>query len=313
MIYNNELLRQTEQKFSELRRKAESKPEYYRSVLNENADYIRIQNELGAAKLELAKAEYTGDSLKFSAFNAKIADLNAEKTKLLKNLNIKEIDLTPKYFCKKCNDTGYTSDGKKCRCFYKTLYGFALTNLGINIPLLPDFSQAKFFEKNNLLKIYAVFKKYCEKFPILNGKKNALFSGPSGVGKSFLAGCIANEIIKKDCSVIYLTSFELNTVLLKYHLAPPEDKNLYSDILTGCDLLVIDDLGTEPILKNVTSEYLLMIISERISKGNPYIITTNLNQEELISRYSERFFSRINDKKNTAYLTISGEDLRRII
>ena len=75
--------------------------------------------------------------------------------------------------------------------------------------------------------------------------------------------------------------------------------------------MVIDDLGAEPIYKNVTLEYLLLILSERLAKNMPYIITTNLSQEQILDRYGDRILSRLNDKKHGVNIEIKGEDLRR--
>ena len=98
---------------------------------------------------------------------------------------------------------------------------------------------------------------------------------------------------------------------MKYHTAPVSDKAFYISLLTGCDLLVIDDLGSEPIYKNVTDEYILMILSERLSNGMPYIVTTNLTQTQLLERYGDRIVSRLNDKHSGVRIEINGEDLRR--
>ena len=104
-------------------------------------------------------------------------------------------------------------------------------------------------------------KKFCEVFP--DTTKNIIISGTVGTGKSYLAGCVANDLLKKGYNVVFITAIELNAILLKYHTAPIDEKSLYLEVLTDCDLLIIDDLGTEPIYQNVTSEYLLTILSER--------------------------------------------------
>ena len=87
---------------------------------------------------------------------------------------------------------------------------------------------------------------------------------------------------------------------------------MYAQLLCDCDLLVIDDLGSEPVYKNVTEEYLLMIINRRAANEFPTIITTNLTQEQLLDRYGDRTLSRINDKRRGIFLELKGEDLRRI-
>ena len=139
-----------------------------------------------------------------------------------------------------------------------------------------------------------------------------IISGSVGTGKSRLTECIAGELTKKGFNVVFLSACQLNTIFLTYHIAPVYDKSFYISLLSGCDLLVIDDLGTEPIYKNVTLEYLLTVLSERNSKNMPYIVTTNLTQEQLLDRYGDRILSRLNDKKQGIRIEINGKDLRRI-
>lgn len=149
---------------------------------------------------------------------------------------------------------------------------------------------------------------YCDHFP--NSSENILILGDVGTGKSHLVGCIANELQNKGFNIVLLSACELNTIFLKYHTAPVEDKSFYISLLTGCDLLIIDDLGTEPIYKNVTEEYFLMILNERLLNKMPYIVTTNLTQAQLFERYGERILSRLNDKRSGKTTKIEGVDLR---
>ena len=88
------------------------------------------------------------------------------------------------------------------------------------------------------------------------------------------------------------------------------DKAFTFDCLTNCDLLVVDDLGTEPVYNNVTVEYLVALISTRLDIKKPFIITTNLNANELKARYNDRLASRLNDKQTTRFIEFKGVDLR---
>ena len=117
---------------------------------------------------------------------------------------------------------------------------------------------------------------------------------------------------KAGYNPIFITAQNLNNVFLKYHTAPIDEKSLYSSLLCDCDLLVIDDLGCEPPFKNVTNEYLLMVLCERTAKSLPTIITTNLSQNQLLDRYGDRVLSRLNDKRRGSFIEIKGEDLRRL-
>ena len=137
---------------------------------------------------------------------------------------------------------------------------------------------------------------YCNNFNL--DSSSYVFYGKCGVGKTFLAECIANELQKKF-DVLYLNSFELNNLFIKYHTAPLEEKNFYFSSLINSDLVIIDDLGTEPIYNKVTLEYLYLFLSERTKNNKPFIITTNLSPKEILARYGERIFARIFQNGNT--------------
>ena len=107
-----------------------------------------------------------------------------------------------------------------------------------------------------------------------------------------------------------MTAFGLNNTSLKYHTTFDNTKSSILEPLLTCDVLVIDDLGTEPINKNVTLEYLYLVINERQLAGKPTIITTNLTPDGVINRYGERIFSRINNKLISLNIKLDGQDMR---
>jgi DNA replication protein DnaC len=118
--------------------------------------------------------------------------------------------------------------------------------------------------------------------------------------------------MERGYTVIFLTAFKLNEIFLRYHLDHRDGGRDYLENIYGCDLLVIDDLGTENIFKNVTVEYLLSLISERMFSGAHTLITTNLDGVQLMSRYGERLYSRLTDKRKTYIFQFTGKNLRRI-
>ena len=126
-------------------------------------------------------------------------------------------------------------------------------------------------------------------FDILN--ESLLFSGSSGLGKTFLSNCIAKELLDKGKVVIYQTSSNLIDILRNLRFDESSDKNQIEEILS-CDLLVIDDLGTEPNTSYSHSE-LFNIINARILRDKKMIISTNLSIEDLHNYYPERITSRI--------------------
>lgn len=308
MAYSSQILTEINKIFTERRKKSLARSNYCEEVLLNDENYVKALNAYNSTRFEISKARFKGETKKVLELE-KTAKTQLDEIEKIKNQRgFKTEDFLPVYECKDCSDTGTLKNGKRCKCFKKEVSRLTFETLGITNKKFPSFKTAKYMDVNNLEKIYGKIKKFCEVFP--DTTKNIIISGTVGTGKSYLAGCVANDLLKKGYNVVFITAIELNAILLKYHTAPIDEKSLYLEVLTDCDLLIIDDLGTEPIYQNVTSEYLLTILSERTLKQKPFIITTNLDQEHLLMRYQERTLSRINDKRNGVFIQITGEDLR---
>ena len=311
MEYGNNLKRELDAYYASLRRKAEEQPKYYRRILDTDENYIIALNKYKSEKFEYAKCKYSGDepAAKMHADAIKIAKNNLKKA--IENIGVKKDYLLPKYKCEKCNDTGRLADGSKCDCYKSALKTVIFETLELKDRKFADFSEVAYTDKNQLEKFYSKAKIYCDKFSP-EKSKSLLICGSVGTGKSYLTECIYSSVNQKGFNALFLTACEINNLFLKYHTAPIEEKSFYLDLLSSCDLLIIDDLGCEPIMKNVTVEYLGMLLSERAAKPLPTIITTNLTQDMLFNRYGERILSRLNDKRRSVTLEIRGEDLRRL-
>jgi DNA replication protein DnaC len=129
------------------------------------------------------------------------------------------------------------------------------------------------------------------------------------VGKSFLSCCIAKELLDKGYSVLYFSSSQLFDTLKESDFGKDSKENLYTskEDIYNCDLVVIDDLGTE-LTNSYISAKLFSLLNERILRGKSTIISTNLSLMELRDLYSDRIFSRISTKYKLCKL--SGPDIR---
>lgn len=244
---------------------------------------------------------------------------NTQKARLtyqnaLKKYGFDEKDFQYKPLCPICGDTG-KADGKICKCAFDDY----VKNLKIECELdkrapfsfedcnLDSVKDEQ--EKQNLSKLYSSMQKYVEKFPAVKNV-NLLFTGGVGTGKTCLASAIARGVVEKGYSAKIMSAYEFNALMLTVHTSPIAERNaLMDDVLTS-DLLVIDDLGTEPMLKRVTIEYLLLVIEERQAKGLATIITTNLDVERLLARYGERIYSRLSHKQHSMIIQFVGKDMR---
>lgn len=293
-----------EEYYTSLRDERDNLQAYYQNKLNSNSEYVLLKNKIGETTFNIAKANYTNDKTLVESLESDLENLNNKMSILLDKIGNFNKYSKNNYACNLCKDTGYVNN-KRCKCYYKLLTKFALQSLGVSER---EFNKISHPTISPLEKHYDLANKFISKFPS-SQIKNFVFLGQVGTGKSYLASAICGELQTKGFLPIYLTSTELNNLFLKMH-SSIVDKDLAFSILIGADILVIDDLGTEPLYNNVTREYLLALISERIDKNRHFIITTNLTTEEMLNRYNERLISRLSDKNKTKFIPFNGKDLR---
>lgn len=256
-----------------------------------------------------------GDAKK--EMNDKFRILSQRKKELLLKNNI-PLDFDKiKYKCELCKDTGYIEGVGRCSCFRQRMIDllYEKSNMG---ELLKRQSFDKFdddFYSRSKVKGYdntpydnmAKIKKFCMDFCDSFDKpsKSLVFYGDTGLGKTFMSSCIAKKIMDKGYTVIYIRAIRLFKLFDDDRFGRIEDG---LDWLYNCDLLIIDDLGTEINTKNNTP-YLLELINERIDNGKKMIINTNNNFDGLEKLYTKRFTSRLMESFDV--MNFYGDDIRR--
>lgn len=284
--------------------KAETLAENNRARVRTFDGFADIDKRARALIIEISKNEFMGKNS--TPQKLELNKLNEQKNEIYKKLNLTEADLNPQYSCKICNDTGFV-DGKPCACYTKQV--LALLSENQHLENFDNFSYTR--EDDNLTKYLEKAVRFSKSWanneqPFLN----VLINGQVGTGKTFLGECILSECAKKGQVVYKISAFAMNELFTKFHTTFDYSKQDYLTELLDCDALLIDDLGTEPIKRNVTLEYLLLILSERENANKKTIITTNLNQDQIREIYQERIFSRLCSKTKTATIKLSGQDLR---
>lgn len=287
---------------------------------------IPMLNEINQAivsnSINHAKSALLGDENAVSTLKDANLVLSMQKVELLIANGYPGDYLSLTYHCPDCQDTGYINN-EKCHCFKQAIVDLIYSQETLkSIITRENFSTfsydyytndyidatTKSTPLTNIKKVVNSCKDFINTFS--SSYQNILLYGNTGVGKTFLANCIANELLSQAHTVIYLTSFQLFDILEKDKFSKEDTrytKERRLDFILQCDLLIIDDLGTE-MNNSFISSQLYNCINERHLNQKSTIISTNLTLDLLSATYSERIFSRITG--NYMLLKIVGDDIR---
>lgn len=291
-----------------------------RHKLDERKDYVyshidgykELEDSISTISVEHGKRLIAGEESALDELHSILKSLSESKKQLLISAGFPEDYLDPIYDCPDCQDTGYIN-GQKCHCFKQKMTGLLYEQSNIREFLqTTDFSllSDQYYTGEDLElfhKTLASCQDFVKNFPCQY--QNILLYGTVGTGKSFLSGCIAKELIEKGYSVIYFSAVGLFDLLAKYSFDTKNKESLYNmyEDLYNCDLVIIDDLGTE-VTNSFVASQLFSCLNERHLRQNATIISTNLSLAELRERYSDRIFSRITS--NYLVRKLSGPDIR---
>lgn len=250
--------------------------------------------------------------------------LNAAIRERLVRAGFPENHLQLHYACPLCRDTGYTGDmpPAMCECFQKKIHAlqreahavsdFASQNFdAYDEERIPDeIVYGNVTQRQMTGRIRDLCLDYANAYPYTY-KPNLLLTGEAGLGKTFLLSCIAQRLEARGFSPVLIGAYRLLEIMREKHFHMDAPGTDFESLLT-CPVLLIDDLGCEPMLKNITQEYLFVLINERIQKKRATIIATNMTPPQLKERYGERIMSRICDTTVCDSVRLLGKDLRRI-
>lgn len=287
-------------------------------IKNLYPEILDLDNDIQKLSLKLTmtilKKDVTEDDI--NKIKDEITDLRAKKCELLVSHGYDPEYLNMHYKCNKCQDTGYIGT-KKCECYKNKLVrlyykdselqdilkdnNFANFNLDLFSP--SKEIGKKYSPRDNMKNnLDSIMKDFIPNFA--HGSDNLLFYGTAGSGKTFLSYCIAKELLDRGFLVVYKTSDELIRCLrdIKFN-----NNSYLEKLLMDCDLLIIDDLGSEQLNDFVATEF-FNFLNKKLLRKKRMIISTNFPPLKIREHYSERISSRL--LGNFKLYTFYSDDLR---
>ncbi|MDR3551863.1 MAG: ATP-binding protein [Clostridia bacterium] len=322
MAYGKEVYAAALAKLNANRRRAEENNTRLKASLYEKLPRLRqIEEELaetgiGAARLALSSSQDTG--MLFERLRCQNLALQAERAELLTVNGLAQDILETKYGCRVCRDTGY-HDGRLCDCFRALLReeAYRCANSGSPLPLTTFESFDLSYYPTEKLNHYGFSPRtqmrdvlnFCRQYAadITKSRESLLLIGPTGLGKTHLALAIAGSAIAQGRGVVYDTAQNIFTRFEDEYFGRREKSYTFS--VLDCDLLVMDDLGSE-FTSPFSVTVLYNIINTRTLSRRPMIVSTNLTPEELTPRYNDRIVSRLIGEFHM--LMFFGTDIRQM-
>lgn len=228
--------------------------------------------------------------------------------------------LAPIYRCAACKDTGRTGETVKepCECLKKAYQQKLRKKIGLSgtrtetfetfdAEVFPDekIPGLDFTQREMMMLYRTVCEKWANEYPDAE-YRDLLLTGSTGLGKTFLLRAMAERLIERDINVLIISAYKMLEILRKSYF---ENDDSATELLDA-QVLMIDDLGSEPLMQNVTVEQLFNLLNERQNKGLSTVISTNLEMSKFRERYTERIASRLRDNRSCKVISLLGKDIR---
>jgi len=250
----------------------------------------------------------------------KMEQLSGEIRLALKAAGLPEDYLAPIWRCHVCRDTGYAGEPVRepCECLKKAYREKLRRKIGLtsegtetfeafDLSVFPEekLPERSYSQRDLMKRCREICEEWSNRYPDVESR-DLMLCGKSGLGKTFLLHAMAERLIRRDINVLIVSAYKTLEILRKAYFNNEE----HSDDLMAADVLMIDDLGSEPLMQNVTVEQLFNLINERQHRGLATVISTNLDMNEFRNRYTERIASRLRDKRYCKVITLEGKDIR---
>lgn len=293
---------------------------HYQTVYEKLPEFKELDESVSSLSVQYGKKLLNGVEKDIQSLKEELDILRSSKEHLLVSAGFPKDYLEPVYECPDCHDTGYIN-GQKCHCFKKAVTDLLYEQSNLKEILKEenfdtfqlDFYSDNFFDPKTGRSSKNIIKdalKVCRHFTDTFGTEfhNLFLYGDVGVGKTFLSNCIAKELMDRESSVLYFSAPKFFNILAQNTFDKNDiDAHNMFEYIFSCDLLIIDDLGTEYTNSFIASQ-LFTCINERLINKKSTIISTNLSLEALADLYTERAFSRITS--SYTLLKLVGDDIR---
>lgn len=310
------IMRQYSKRQLEARHRLE---EHRREAYEKIPQLAGIDRQVAAESLSCARRLLEAPGGDTGELKRRMAAFSAQRSLLLEQNGFPKDYLEMSYACPDCQDTGYIGR-QKCHCFRQAAIDLLYTQSGLRQVLEEENFSAFSLDyyprdlthpstgqsaRQMMETALAACHRYIEEFD--TSFSNLFFYGATGLGKTFLSHCIARELIERTHSVIYYSAFDLFERAAKNAFGRGRDGEEEPDYIYDCDLLIIDDLGTE-LTNAFVSSQLFLILNQRIQAKKSTLISTNLSLPAFAETYSERVISRITSQFQL--IQFFGNDIR---
>lgn len=314
------------QEYSRLREKAQFELQHRTEEVYSRIPRIaEIDRQMSQVGMDIARwvLKHPEDFTKGTQeIRATLDALKKERSALLTAQGLSDQFLELTFRCALCRDSGYTPDNNPCRCLRQKLIerAYHASNLELllrdqhfgtfDLELFSDkhISGKEKSPRENIRQIESVARRFIDQFESYS-EPNLVFYGDTGLGKTFLCSCVARSLLDKGYTVLYQTSFRIAEAMENYKFGRrenPEAESAYR-MIYDCDLLIVDDLGTE-LANAFTNVEFFNILNSRLMSKKKMIFSTNLAVTEMARTYGERVFSRLISQFEL--LEFYGKDLR---
>ena len=314
----------------------ELQAEYEQTRMRSALEEDRRRREVAAACPEIAQLMDERENMIFAGvrsilggmgsaedMTSRMDIINKRIAALLRQHGFAADYLDPVYRCRKCRDTGYCGEPVKelCDCLRGAFYSRLYRQVGLSERGEQSFEsfdanvfsdkpmEGQGFSQRQLMSIYRdECQAWADQYPKAS-TSDLLLTGQSGLGKTFLMHAMAKRLLDRGFNVLLVSAYRFLDIARKAYFTGGHTDEM--DSLMDTDVLMIDDLGSEPLMENITIVQLFNLINERQIRGKGTVFSTNLNNRELRERYTERITSRLLDSRQCKQLIFMGDDVRR--